>query len=554
MTTSQASQTKKRRRWPWVILTIVVLFFVLVALRRIRLQRLAQEAVQSADVVSVTVGDLAASATASGQVVAQRSADLALATSGRVSGILVNVGDQVTAGDVLVTLTATDLERAVATAQQALIIQQARLDELRAGASAEQIAAAQAAVTSAQMRLDGLLAGPNAQQVAAAEASVRAANANVWAASERLDLARVGPSQAEILQAQANLDAANNAVGSLERAYQVVLDCCLGPTEEQVRFALEAARASVVAAQQKVNELQAGADPNSVAAAQATLGVASANRDAAQANLALLQRGASETEIATAQSQLAQAQAALDGLLNGVSAEQLATAQAQVEQARIALQRTQNDLTKAQLTAPFDGIVTAIYIHEGEIAAGRAVSLIDTNSLEVVLSVGEFDLFTIAPGQNASITLEPFANTTISSTVVAIGPKSNAATDTGPASYDVHLSLQNVDLPVRVGMSANANLTTAERKGVLLVPNRAIIADRQSGKYYVNVIQGGDLLSGEVVRTEVTTGLRDAQFTEITGGLVEGDKIIIGEFTPPQPLIGQGRLLRGRGLLSGSNN
>lgn len=554
MTTSQASQTKKRRRWPWVILTIVVLFFVLVALRRIRLQRLTREAVQSADVVSVTVGDLAASATASGQVEAQRSADLSLATSGRVSGILVGVGDEVKTGDVLVTLEAADLERAVASAQQALIIQQARLDELRGGASAEQIAASQAAVTSAQLRLDGLLAGPGPQQLAAAEAGVRAANANVWAASERLDLARVGPSQTELLQAQANLDAANNAVSSLERAYQVVLDCCLGPTEEQVRFALEAARASVVAAQAKVNELQAGADPNAVAAAQATLGVASANRDAAQANLALLQRGASEAEIATAQSQLAQAQAALDSLLNGVSAEQLATAEAQVEQARIAVQRAENDLTKAQLTAPFNGIVTAIYVHEGEIAAGRAVSLIDTNSLEVVLSVGEFDLATVTVGQRAEITLEPFAATTISSTVVAIGPKSNTATDTGPASYSVHLSLQDVALPVRVGMSASANLTTAERKGVLLVPNRAIIADRQSGKFYVNVIQGGDLLSGQVVRTEVTTGLRDAQYTEITSGLAEGDKIIVGEFTPPQPLIGQGRLIRQRGLLSGTNN
>ena len=554
MTTSQTSQPKKKRsRWPWVILSIVLVFFVLVALRRVRLRRLTQEAIRTADVVSVIVGDLASSATASGQVATQRNADLALATSGQVKSIAVEVGTAVKAGDKLVTLDSADFERAIASAEQTLIIQQARLDELVGGASPEQVSAAQAAVTSAQLRLDALLAGPNPQQLASAQAGLRAANANVQAASERLDLARTGPGEAEVLQAQAQVSAANAAVNGLQRAYEVVLDCCLGATEEQVRFALEAAHKSLEAAQQKLAELQSGADPNEVGAAQASVGVAMANRDAVQANLALLERGATAAEVAAAQTQLAQAQAALDGVLNGVSAEQVAIAQAQVEQARISLQRAQNDLTKATLTAPFDGIVTAIYVHVGETAAGRALSLIDTSSLEVVLNVGEVDLATITPDQTAAITLEPFPDEVITGTVTTIEPKSAAASENGPATYNVHISLGNTDLPIRVGMSANADLTTAERKNVLLVPNRAVIAERQTGKFYVNVIQGGDLSTGQVVRTEVTTGLRDAQYTEITSGLSEGDKIIVGEFTPPQPLIGQGRLLRRRGGLLGNS-
>ena len=91
-------------------------------------------------------------------------------------------------------------------------------------------------------------------------------------------------------------------------------------------------------------------------------------------------------------------------------------------------------------------------------------------------------------------------------------------------TYEVHLRVEAGDLPVLTGMTANAELITADRKDVLLVPNQAIIADRQAGKYYVNLVQG-DATS----KTEVAIGLRDKDFTEITGGLNDGDQLVIGE-------------------------
>jgi multidrug efflux pump subunit AcrA (membrane-fusion protein) len=91
-------------------------------------------------------------------------------------------------------------------------------------------------------------------------------------------------------------------------------------------------------------------------------------------------------------------------------------------------------------------------------------------------------------------------------------------------TYEVHLRVEAGDLPVLTGMTANAELITAQREDVLLVPNRAITADRQAGKYYVNLVQGDS-----IVKTEVTIGLRDRDFTEITDGLNEGDELFIGE-------------------------
>jgi len=90
-------------------------------------------------------------------------------------------------------------------------------------------------------------------------------------------------------------------------------------------------------------------------------------------------------------------------------------------------------------------------------------------------------------------------------------------------TYEVRLSFDPEDLPVLTGMTANADLTTAQREGVLLVPNRAITADREAGRYYVNKI-----VDGEIVKTEVTIGLRDDALTEITSGLSAGDQVFTG--------------------------
>jgi hypothetical protein len=91
-------------------------------------------------------------------------------------------------------------------------------------------------------------------------------------------------------------------------------------------------------------------------------------------------------------------------------------------------------------------------------------------------------------------------------------------------TYAVYLTIDAQELPIRAGMTANAELITANLQDVLLVPNRAIIADRQSGKYYVDLLR-----NGETVRTEVRIGSRDSDYTQIIQGLEDGDQLTIGQ-------------------------
>jgi HlyD family secretion protein len=70
---------------------------------------------------------------------------------------------------------------------------------------------------------------------------------------------------------------------------------------------------------------------------------------------------------------------------------------------------------------------------------------------------------------------------------------------------------------------------------VLLVPSQAVTADREAGKYYVNLVRPGSDGSSTITRTEVTVGLKDDGNTQITSGLNEGDQVLIGESRPARP-------------------
>jgi HlyD family secretion protein len=248
----------------------------------------------------------------------------------------------------------------------------------------------------------------------------------------------------------------------------------------------------------------------------------------------MLLLGSSEAQIASAEASLAQAEANHAALVNGADEQQIAIAQAQVAQAQISLEEARDSLADATLVAPFDGVITAVNVAEGELASGLVIEMIDTGSLEVVLNVDEIDIGNLAINQEAIITLETWPDVEIESHVTSIAPNAAGSSDSAVVTYEVHLSLGQSDLPIRIGMTANASLITANREDVLLVPNAAINADRSNGTYSVNLVSTADDGSQTTTEVAVTIGLRDGQYTQITSGLQEGDQIAIGNLLPVQ--------------------
>jgi HlyD family secretion protein len=263
------------------------------------------------------------------------------------------------------------------------------------------------------------------------------------------------------------------------------------------------------------------------AAAQGSVGAAAARLESARAEYERQTAGPTAAQLPQVEAQLADARASLAQLQAGPTAAQRAQAGTAIEQARLALAEAEEALANAAITAPFDAAVTAVHVQPGEIAAGPVVSLIDLDSLEVVLQVDEVDVGGLTAGQPATVTLESYPDTEITAEVASIAPAAGAS-GAGLVTYDARLRLGESGLPLLAGMTANATLVTDEKQDVLLVPNEAIQIDRTNGTYSVRR-QNGD----QIEEVEIIIGLRDNQYTEVREGLSAGDVLIIGEVESP---------------------
>lgn len=541
---------RKNRKWIFIGGGVVLLTLCLVGFLVVRngFRNAQAQIAGTGEVVTAFVGDLSAGTTATGQVEARRTAQLTLAGSGTVADVAVQVGDMVAAGDVLLQLDTTDLERAVANAEQALIIQEANLVTLQAPPSAADVASAEASLASSQAQLDDLLAGPTEAEIAGASADVEAAQADVAAASTRLYNLSNGASEAELQAAQIALDQAQVAATQAVEQHTTILATIqegdipadrLEDAEAAARAGVLQTGAELAAAQETYNNLLNG-DPNDIATAQASLAVAVAQRDLAQAQFNLMLAPASASQIASAEANVAQAQSTLDKLLRGPATTQLTSAEVQVENARISLERAQLNLANATLLAPFAGVITAVNVQPGELASGILVEMIDNTSLEVVLSVDEVDLSQISVGQETIVTLETWPDEEIAATVATIAPASANEAGSSLVTFPVYVSLGATELPIRVGMTANAELELARHENALLVPNGAIQVDRTRGTYSVVMVQTDEQGVTVYETVDVTIGLRDTDYTEITSGLQEGDQLLIPDPTADNPFQGPG--------------
>jgi len=481
-------------------------------------------AAETADVQTATAftGDLAASATASGQLLPQREATLTAGTAAEVVTVNVRLGDTVSAGDLLVQLDNNNLLLDVNAAAESLALAEARLTDLLAPAHETEITTAEANVAVAQAQLDDLLAGPSENEIALAETNVTSANASLNAAAADLGSTADTVTDAQIAAAEAALLSA-----------QLQLDAAVEANEENPTAATHEARLqaqqAVANAQAQLDDLLAG--PN-LAAAQGGVSAADARLQGREAELEQTIAGPTEAELASARATLAQAEATLANLLAGPTAADIRAVEAEVAQAEISLANAEEALADAAITAPFDGVITTIYVNRGELAGGPVLDIAAVDNLVLVLDVDEVDIGDFSIGQPATYSFEAWPERLFESEIVSISPSANE-NNTDLVTYEVHLSYTVDDLPILLGLTANANLITAEREDVLLVSNAAITPDRAAGKYYVDAQQP----DGSFEQVEVTIGLRDSENTQITSGLTEGDVL---RLVTSQPVINFG--------------
>jgi HlyD family secretion protein len=268
-----------------------------------------------------------------------------------------------------------------------------------------------------------------------------------------------------------------------------------------------------------------------------------------------------------------------------------AQARASLRMREAALSKVQVDLEKTTIFSPMDGVVISRAVDVGQTVAAslNAPTLFtlaqDLRQMRIEAQISEADVGGVAEGQRVTFTVDAYPARTFTGTVSQV--RFEPVTVQNVVNYIAIVDVENPDLKLRPGMTANAAVETARRENVLRLPNAALrfrppdgaavaaaeetpetlrgppdMADRPvpgegpglglglglglgaplgaSGRPSV---PRGDALrtvyvrgeGGRLAAREVATGITDGSWTEVAGpGLQEGDRIVTGILSEPE--------------------
>jgi len=263
---------------------------------------------------------------------------------------------------------------------------------------------------------------------------------------------------------------------------------------------------------------------------------------------------------------------------------QVELAEARLEDAQEALEEALN--ASPEVTAPFDGFITKVNVDGGdEVKKGTvAVTIADPNRFEADILVGEIDIMQVKLGGEASVQVDALQGMSLPAEVTHISP--TATIQQGVVNYQVKVEVKSLEaviqereqarpelspgeLPEQIkqaieegrltqeeaeemmklrqqgqggqqgqtatmtsgafqlkeGLTVTVSIIVDERNDVVLVPNGAITT--QGRQTYVQVLSP----DGTIEQRAITTGISNWQYTEVTEGLSEGEKVVVTKAT-----------------------
>ena len=220
------------------------------------------------------------------------------------------------------------------------------------------------------------------------------------------------------------------------------------------------------------------------------------------------------------------------GRANVVSAtSKLKQAEAQVAEAHAQLEEKEKEYRNSTIISPIDGVVLSRDVEVGSavssiLVLGSSATLVmtlgDIREVYVKGKVDESDIGKVYLGQPARIKVESYKERTFSGKVTKISPmgveKDNVTT------FEVRVSIDNSKGELKSQMTANAEVLLEEHKGVLIVPEAALMYDKDRKAS----VQVPDPNGKEGRRQQaVTVGISNGSKTELLSGLKEGQQVVL---------------------------
>ncbi len=297
----------------------------------------------------------------------------------------------------------------------------------------------------------------------------------------------------------------------------------------------------------------------------AALAQASANERAAQANVTKAKAQAIESQRAlerttelskrdfVAKAELDTAQAAFD-----VAKANIEAAEASLAQSRAQRQQAQVNLAYTTVTSPIDGTIISRAVDVGQTVAASLQSPTlftiaeNLTRMQVDTSVAEADVGKLKEGLDATFTVDAFPARRFVGRVRQI--RYAATVVSNVVTYAAIIDVENPELLLRPGMTANVTFVTQEANDVVKVPNAALrfrlepagtmdgVAPPPPGTRVVTVLR-----EGRPERVAVVTGLTDGSFTEVVSGLQAGDVVVTDKLGAAGAMPGGGGGRQGQG-------
>ncbi|HYO87557.1 MAG TPA: efflux RND transporter periplasmic adaptor subunit, partial [Candidatus Limnocylindrales bacterium] len=353
----------------------------------------------------------------------------------------------------------------------------------------------QLSVAQQQSSLNSLLAPVTEIELEQAQLSVESAQASLYSASSS---GTTSESDVEIAHLQAELAANSLWQAQMNRDEQ--LEQAAARTGGEVSYS---------------TELQANSSVNS---AERSLTISELQyEDTADGD------SGSYSQIASGQATLASAEADLADLQAGATEASMRLAEINLEQAQLNLESAERSLADYALVAPFSGLIAEQSLTVGMLPSTGSITLIDTSTFTLDVSIAEADVASVALGQKVTLSVQALPDAELTGTITHIDLIPGASTS-GLVTYGATITLDPApEVALRPGMSATASIILEQLDDVLLLPTRFLRTNEQTGATTV-MVRAAD---GTITEVTVTVGARGASETEIASGLIAGQTVVL---------------------------
>lgn len=207
----------------------------------------------------------------------------------------------------------------------------------------------------------------------------------------------------------------------------------------------------------------------------------------------------------------------------GVTLRELRNSEVSRTNAQYDFESAEIRLAKMNISAPFSGVIVELpyYTKGTRVTSGQPmVSLMSYDKMYVDINLPEKSISEVKLGHEALITNYTIAEDTLVGTVSELSPMISSETRT----FSGKLLVNNPDLKLRPGMFVKADIITAKKDSVIVIPKNIILSGNR-GKY-VFVVERNSAADDR----QIVTGIENKDYVEVVEGLSVNDRLIIKGF------------------------